>query len=100
MTDDAENTLDAHDAATDNEMDDELDDDFDSVGDHHRAAARHFAAAARHHLLAATADDLGDDASADRHSYLAYRHRLGGQHCAEIAVMDSGRLDDVTDSER
>ncbi len=95
MTHDAENRSDAYDAASD----DELGDDFESVGDHHRAAARHFATAARHHLLAAAADDEGDDASADRHSYLAYRHRLSGEHYAEIAVMDSERLDDVIGSE-
>lgn len=95
MTQDAETTSEAYDAASE----DELDDDFESIGDHHRAAAQHFAAAARHHLLAAAADDEGDAESADRHSYLAYRHRLNGVQYAEIAVMDSESIEDVIESE-
>lgn len=95
MTQDAKNTSGAYDAASE----DELDDDFESVGDHHRAAAQHFAAAARHHLLAAAADDEGDAESADRHSYLAYRHRLNGVQYAEIAVMDSESIEDVIESD-
>lgn len=72
-----------------------MDDDFESIGDQHRAAAHHFAAAARHHLLAADADDEGDTEAADRHSFLAYRHRLNGAQYAEIAVMDSESAEDV-----
>ncbi len=95
MTQDTENTPGAYDAASEDEQDDE----FESVGDHHRAAAQHFAAAARHHLLAAAADDEGDAESADRHSYLAYRHRLNGVQYAEIAVMDSESIEDVIESD-
>ncbi len=95
MTQDAEDTSGAYDAASE----DELDDEFESVGDHHRAAAQHFSAAARHHLLAAAADDEGDAESADRHSYLAYRHRLNGVQYAEIAVMDSESIEDVIESD-
>jgi hypothetical protein len=76
----------------------DADADFESVGDHHRAAAHHFAAAARHHLAAADADDEGDTETADRHSYLAYRHRLNGAQYAEIAVMDSESAEDVIES--
>jgi hypothetical protein len=76
----------------------DMEGDFESVGDHHRAAAHHFAAAARHHLAAATADDEGDTAAADRHSFLAYRHRLNGAQYAEIAVMDSESAEDVIES--
>jgi hypothetical protein len=93
----AESTLEAVIAASEDELDES--DEFESVGDHHRAAAQHFAAAARHHLLAAAADDEGDADSADRHSYLAYRHRLNGIQYAEIAVMDSESLEDVIESE-
>lgn len=93
----ADSTLEAVSAASEDDFD-ELD-DFESVGDHHRAAAQHFSAAARHHLLAAVADDEGDTDSADRHSYLAYRHRLNGVQYAEIAVMDSESLEDVLESE-
>jgi hypothetical protein len=93
----AETTFEAVTAASEDDLD-ELD-EFESVGDHHRAAAQHFAAAARHHRLAAAADDEGDTESADRHSYLAYRHRLNGVQYAEIAVMDSESLDDVLESE-
>lgn len=92
-----------HDTATpsgpdDSFLQDNSDVDFESVGDHHRAAAHHFAAAARHHLLAATADDEGDTETADRHSFLAYRHRLNGAQYAEIAVMDSESAEDVIES--
>ena len=90
----AESTLEAVTAASEDELD-----EFESVGDHHRAAAEHFAAAARHHLLAAAADDEGDAENADRHSYLAYRHRLNGMQYAEIAVMDSESPDDVIGDE-
>lgn len=91
----AETTLEAVIAASE----DDLDDEFESVGDHHRAAARHFAAAARHHLAAATAEDEGDSATADRHTYLAYRQRLNGVQYAEIAVMDSESVDEVIESD-
>jgi hypothetical protein len=77
----------------------DIDDDFESVGDHHRAAAEHFAAAARHHLAAAEAEDAGDVDAADRHAYLAYRQRLNGAQYAEIAVMDSERVQDVIESQ-
>jgi hypothetical protein len=73
---------------------DDVDDEYESVGDHHRAAAEHFAAAARHHLAAADAEDKGDSDTADRHAYLAYRQRLNGVQYAEIAVMDSERVED------
>ena len=85
-------------AADDASLPEDLDSDFESVGDHHRAAAHHFAAAARHHLAAAEADDEGDTEAADRHSYLAYRHRLNGAQYAEIAVMDSESAEDVIES--
>ena len=93
----AQSTLETVTAASEDELDDL--DEFESVGDHHRAAAEHFAAAARHHLLAAAADDEGDAENADRHSYLAYRHRLNGVQYAEIAVMDSESPDDVIGDE-
>ena len=85
-------------AADDASLPEDLDSDFESVGDHHRAAAHHFAAAARHHLLAAAADDEGNTEAADRHAYLAYRHRLNGAQYAEIAVMDSESAEDVIES--
>jgi len=85
-------------ATDDTSFEDEVDEGFESVGDYHRAAAEHFSAAARHHLLAAAADDEGDEEAADRHSYLAYRHRLNGVQYAEIAVMDSESVEDVIDS--
>jgi hypothetical protein len=78
---------------------DNVDEGFESIGDHHRAAAHHFAAAAKHHMLAAAADDEGDEELADRHSYLAYRHRLNGVQYAEIAVMDSESIEDVLESD-
>ncbi len=95
MTQEADKVLEAGDASFDLPEDDA----FESVGDHHRAAAHHFAAAARHHLAAAAADDEGDEETADRHSFLAYRHRLNGVQYAEIAVMDSESLEDVLESE-
>lgn len=94
MTQEDEKIPEAGDASFDMPEDDE----FESVGDHHRAAAHHFAAAARHHLAAAAADDEGDEEIADRHSFLAYRHRLNGVQYAEIAVMDSESLEDVLES--
>jgi hypothetical protein len=94
MTPDTETTS----GPDDTFLQDDSDGDFESVGDHHRAAAHHFAAAARHHLLAAAADDEGDTETADRHSYLAYRHRLNGAQYAEIAVMDSESAEDVIES--
>lgn len=94
MTQDAGKVLVTGDAA----FEDTVEDEFESIGDHHRAAAHHFAAAARHHLAAAVADDEGNEELADRHSFLAYRHRLNGVQYAEIAVMDSESLDDVLES--
>jgi hypothetical protein len=64
---------------------------YESHRDHQRAAAAHFAAA-RHHLVAATADGEGKPEAANRHSYLAYRHRLHGVQYAEIAAMHSEKL--------
>ena len=95
MTQDTENTFRAAIASSG----EDLDDDFESVGDYHRAAAEHFAAAARHHLAAAEAEDNGDSEAADRHAFLAYRQRLNGVQYAEIAVMDSERIEDVIESE-
>jgi hypothetical protein len=43
-------------------------------------------------LVAATADDEGKPEAANRHSYLAYRHRLHGVQYAEIAAMHSEKL--------
>jgi hypothetical protein len=94
MTQDAGKVLVTGDAS----FEETVEDEFESVGDHHRAAAHHFAAAARHHLAAAAADDEGNEEMADRHSYLAYRHRLNGVQYAEIAVMDSESLEDVLES--
>jgi hypothetical protein len=71
----------------------------ESASDYHRLAAQHFADAARHHLLAALADDEGDDETNARHAYLAYRHQLNGVQCAEIAAMDNDNLDDEFDDE-
>jgi hypothetical protein len=94
MTNQAETTLESGDAF----LESPLDEGFESIGDHHRAAAHHFTAAAKHHMAAALADDEGNEELADRHSYLAYRHRLNGAQYAEIAVMDSESLEDVIES--
>lgn len=84
------------DATSEQTMEGDLNDsELESIGDQHRAAAHHFAAAARHHLMAAAADDEGDTEAADRHAFLAYRHRLNGAQYAEIAVMDSESAQDV-----
>jgi hypothetical protein len=76
------------------EVEELLDDALDTVGDVHRLAAHHFAAAAKYHLLAATADDEGDDEANARHAHRAYRHQLNAVQYAEIAVMDNESLDD------
>jgi hypothetical protein len=72
----------------------DTDDEFESLADYHRAAAQHFTAAARHHLAAATADDEGNDAAVERHTYKAYRHQLAGTQYAEVAVMEFESADD------
>ena len=86
-----------NDAAATETSDEFLDEEIESVGDHHRMAARHFSAAAKHHLAAAAADDEGDDEVTARHAHLAYRHQLNGVQFAEIAVMDSEDLEDGFD---
>ncbi len=73
---------------------DDADDDFETMSDHHRAAAHHFTQAARHHLAAALASDDGAEELADRHTFLAYRHRLTGTQFAEIVVMESESSDE------
>ncbi len=95
MNQEASTASEAYDAFSEGDVEDE----FESTGDHHRAAAHHFAAAARHHLAAAEAADEGDNATADRHAYLAYRQQLNGTQYAEIAVMDSESVEDAIESE-
>lgn len=73
--------------------------EFESTGDYHRMAAQHFADAAKHHLLAAAADDDGDNEVNAQHAYLAYRHQLNAVQCAEIAAMGNGNLEDEHDDE-
>lgn len=75
----------------------DLDEEFDTVGDYHRQAAHHFAEAAKHHLLAAEADDEGDEPALEMHAYRAYRHQLNAIQYAEIAVMESEPVSDETD---
>jgi hypothetical protein len=77
---------------SDTSLDDPVTEEYQSHRDHHRAAAAHFVAAAKHHLVAATADDEGKPEAANRHAYLAYRHRLHGVQYAEIAAMHSEKL--------
>jgi hypothetical protein len=77
---------------SDTPSDDLMTEKYESHRDHHRAAAAHFVAAARHHLVAAAADGEGKPEAANRHSYLAYRHRLHGVQYAEIAAMHSEKL--------
>ncbi|ABM38849.1 hypothetical protein [Polaromonas naphthalenivorans] len=82
------------------EMTDEhFEEEYESMGDHHRMAARHFAAAAKHHLSAAAADDEGDNEATARHAYTAYRHQLNAVQYAEIATMDNDSLEDEHDGE-
>lgn len=82
------------------EMTDEhFEEEYESMGDHHRMAARHFAAAAKHHLSAAAADDEGDHEATARHAYTAYRHQLNAVQYAEIATMDNDSLEDEHDGE-
>lgn len=50
--------------------------------------------AAKHHLLAAEADDEGDNETNARHAYLAYRHQLNRVQYAEIAAMNNDNLKD------
>ena len=57
-------------------------------------AARHFSAAAKHHLLAATADDDGDEQAKASHAYLAYQHQLNGVQYAEIAALNSQSMEE------
>lgn len=78
--------------------DEYTEEEYESMGDHHRMAARHFAAAAEHHLSAAAADDEGDNEATARHAYLAYRHQLNGVQYAEIATMDNESLEDIDDA--
>jgi hypothetical protein len=75
-------------------VEEELDDEIDTAGELHRLAAHHFAAAAKYHLLAATADDEGDNEANARYAHLAYRHQLNGTQYAEIAVMDNDSLEE------
>jgi hypothetical protein len=75
-------------------VEEELDDEVDTAGELHRLAAHHFAAAAKYHLLAATADDEGDNEANARYAHLAYRHQLNGTQYAEIAVMDNDSLEE------
>jgi len=95
MTNQAETILESGDAL----FESPVDEGFESIGDHRRAAAHHFTAAAKHHMAAAVADDEGNEELADRHSYLAYRHRLNGAQYAEIAVMDSESLEEAIESD-
>lgn len=76
-----------------------FEEEYESMGDHHRMAARHFAAAAKHHLSAATADDEGDNEATARHAYAAYRHQLNAVQYAEIATMDNESLEEEFDAE-
>ena len=76
----------------------EEDEEFETAAEYHRLAAQHFAEAAKHHLLAAEADDEGDNETNARHTYLAYRHQLNGVQYAEIAVMDNESLEEDADS--
>jgi hypothetical protein len=62
-------------------------------------SARHFSAAAKHHLLAANADDEGDNEAVASHAFRAYRHQLNGLQYAEIAVMDNENLEDELDED-
>lgn len=71
-----------------------VEEEYESMGDHHRMAARHFSEAAKHHLSAATADDEGNNEATARHAYLAYRHQLNAVQYAEIATMDNESLED------
>ncbi len=77
----------------------QFDEEFETAGDHHRMAARHFSAAAKHHLLAATADDDGDEAEMARQAYMAYRHQLNAVQYAEIAALDSEQLEQELEDE-
>lgn len=88
------NTLDSQAHSTDDLAEDHFEEEFESAAEYHRMAAQHFADAAKHHLLAATADDEGDNEANARHAYLAYRHQLNGVQYAEIAVMDNDSLED------
>lgn len=72
----------------------EEDEEFETAAEYHRLAAQHFAEAAKHHLLAAEADDEGDNETNARHTYLAYRHQLNGVQYAEIAAMNNDNLKD------
>ncbi len=76
---------------------DAFDEEYETVGDYHRKAAQYFAQAATHHLAAAAADDDGDEAALEMHSFKAYRNRLNGVQCAEIAAMEGG--DEAEDSD-
>jgi hypothetical protein len=75
-------------------VEEDLDDELDTAAELHRLAAHHFAAAAKYHLLAATADDEGDNEANARYAHLAYRHQLNGTQYAEIAVMDNESLEE------
>jgi len=80
-------------------LDEHVEEEYESMGDHHRMAARHFAAAAQHHLSAAAAEDEGDHEATARHAYMAYRHQLNAVQYAEIATMDNESLEDEHDDE-
>lgn len=94
-----EHTPEAHADSSMDLHDEHLEEEYESMGDHHRMAARHFAAAATHHLSAAAADDEGNSEATARHAYLAYRHQLNAVQYAEIATMDNESLDDENDAE-
>jgi hypothetical protein len=72
-----------------------MEDDFETIADYHRKAAMHFAAAAKLHLLAAGADDEGDEPAMAMHAYHAYRHQLNAVQYAEIAVMESDASEEI-----
>jgi hypothetical protein len=71
----------------------DFEDEFETAADHHRMAAQHFSAAAKYHLLAATADDSGDEEANVRHAYLAYQHQLNAVQHAEIAALEREMMD-------
>lgn len=71
-----------------------FDGEYETTGDHHRMAAQHFSAASKHHLLAATADDDGDEQTKASHAYLAYQHQLNAVQYAEIAALNTNCMEE------
>jgi len=94
-----ENTSQTPDNAAIERTEDFFEEEYETAAEYHRLAAQHFADAAKHHLLAALADDEGDNDTLARHAYLAYRQQLNGVQYAEIAAMNNDSLDDELDDE-